>query len=155
VYVPAGTVHAILKGTLIAEIQQPSDITYRFFDWNRNNSDRPLHIENCLKSIKKTKLENLITKPYIFFKNNNCTITKLFKNKLFSINSILFKESILIRNTKKQFIILCNIGSDCLIKLLPNGKFINFPKGDTILIPAVAEGIGLFSNKPVKLLEIT
>lgn len=52
--VPAGTVHAILDGLLIAEIQQNSNTTYRVFDWNRVGADgkpRPLHIDKALDVI--------------------------------------------------------------------------------------------------------
>lgn len=47
VFIPAGTMHAIGAGLLIAEIQQASDTTFRVFDWNRVGDDgnpRPLHI---------------------------------------------------------------------------------------------------------------
>ncbi|MFH1613829.1 MAG: type I phosphomannose isomerase catalytic subunit [Planctomycetota bacterium] len=53
-FLPAGTVHAIGAGLLIAEIQLPSDTTYRVFDWNRTDPDgkpRQLHIEEALQSI--------------------------------------------------------------------------------------------------------
>ncbi len=52
-YIPAGTVHAIGEGLLIYEIQQSSDITYRFFDWNRldqNGNARPLHIDRATEA---------------------------------------------------------------------------------------------------------
>ena len=44
-----GTVHAIQRGTMILEIQQSSDITYRMYDYNRlqNGKLRPLHLEKC------------------------------------------------------------------------------------------------------------
>ncbi|MEM6470604.1 MAG: type I phosphomannose isomerase catalytic subunit [Planctomycetota bacterium] len=51
VFIPAGTVHALGAGLVIAEIQQSSDTTFRLFDWNRVGSDgqpRPLHIEASL-----------------------------------------------------------------------------------------------------------
>lgn len=54
VFIPAGTVHAIGEGILLAEIQQMSDATFRVFDWNRVGSDgkpRPLHIAEALESI--------------------------------------------------------------------------------------------------------
>ena len=54
IFIPAGTVHALGKGCLVAEIQQTSDITYRLFDWNRVGVDgkpRPLHIEEGLEVI--------------------------------------------------------------------------------------------------------
>jgi mannose-6-phosphate isomerase len=54
-YIPAGTCHAIGAGLLIAEIQTPSDTTYRVFDWNRldeQGKSRPLHIDDALNSIR-------------------------------------------------------------------------------------------------------
>lgn len=54
VFVPAGTVHAIGEGILLAEIQQSSDLTFRLFDWGRLGSDgqpRPLHIDEALACI--------------------------------------------------------------------------------------------------------
>ena len=51
-FIPAGTLHGIGKGCLIAEIQQNSDITYRVFDYNRKGADgkpRELHVEKALK----------------------------------------------------------------------------------------------------------
>ena len=54
VFSPAGTVHAIGAGIVIAEIQQSSDVTYRLFDWNRLGPDgrpRPLHVEVGLEAV--------------------------------------------------------------------------------------------------------
>ena len=56
VFIPAGTVHAIGAGLLVAEIQQSSDVTYRLFDWNRTGPDgrpRPLHIEAGLDAVTR------------------------------------------------------------------------------------------------------
>jgi mannose-6-phosphate isomerase len=53
-FLPAGTVHAVGGGVLLAEIQQTSDATFRLFDWNRRDAhgkSRPLHIEESLASI--------------------------------------------------------------------------------------------------------
>ena len=52
VFIPAGTVHALGAGLVIAEIQQASDTTFRLFDWNRVGADgkpRPLHVEESLR----------------------------------------------------------------------------------------------------------
>ncbi|HJT34255.1 MAG TPA: type I phosphomannose isomerase catalytic subunit [Pirellulales bacterium] len=54
IFLPAGVVHAIGEGLLVAEIQQSSDVTYRLFDWNRLGPDgrpRVLHIEQALEAI--------------------------------------------------------------------------------------------------------
>lgn len=53
-YIPAGTVHALCAGVLVAEIQQNSDTTYRLFDYNRPGLDgkpRELHVEDSLNVI--------------------------------------------------------------------------------------------------------
>lgn len=55
-YIPAGLVHAIGAGHLIAEIQQNSDTTYRLYDWNRKDDrgqGRELHLEQALDSIEE------------------------------------------------------------------------------------------------------
>jgi mannose-6-phosphate isomerase len=54
IFLPAGTVHAVGGGVLIAEVQQTSDATFRLFDWNRRDAQgksRTLHIEESLASI--------------------------------------------------------------------------------------------------------
>ncbi|HEY2881416.1 MAG TPA: type I phosphomannose isomerase catalytic subunit [Pirellulales bacterium] len=53
-FLPAGAVHALGAGLVIAEIQQSSDVTFRLFDWNRVGADgqpRPLHVEQALEAI--------------------------------------------------------------------------------------------------------
>jgi mannose-6-phosphate isomerase len=54
IFIPAGTVHALGAGLLVAEIQQASNTTYRLFDWNRVGLDgqpRPLHVQQALDVI--------------------------------------------------------------------------------------------------------
>lgn len=54
VFVPAGTVHALGPGLLVAEIQQNSDTTYRIYDWGRTGADgkpRALHLDKALEVI--------------------------------------------------------------------------------------------------------
>lgn len=52
VFIPAGTVHALGGGLVVAEIQQSSDTTFRLYDWNRVGDDgkpRPLHIDQAIE----------------------------------------------------------------------------------------------------------
>ena len=56
--IPTGTVHAIGAGIALAEIQQPSDVTFRLFDWNRVDAQghaRSLHIASALECIDFTR----------------------------------------------------------------------------------------------------
>jgi mannose-6-phosphate isomerase len=57
IFIPAGTVHAIGAGLVVAEIQQSSDVTFRLFDWNRVDADgqpRPLHLDDGLAAARFT-----------------------------------------------------------------------------------------------------
>jgi len=64
--VPAGSLHAIMDGLLIAEIQQNSNTTYRVYDWNRMGHDgkpRPLHVDKALDVINFEQVEPTICPP--------------------------------------------------------------------------------------------
>ncbi|MBP7998539.1 MAG: class I mannose-6-phosphate isomerase [Chloroflexi bacterium] len=60
VCVPAGSLHAILGGLVIAEIQQNSNTTYRVYDWGR---PRPLHVDKALQVINFEQVEPVLTRP--------------------------------------------------------------------------------------------
>jgi len=66
VFVPAGTVHALGPGVIVAEIQQNSDTTYRIFDWGR---PRPLHIEKALDVLNFDQVEPQAYQPAPLFGN--------------------------------------------------------------------------------------
>lgn len=82
--VPAGMVHAIKKGSLILEIQQASDLTYRLYDYDRvdkNGNLRDLHLEKSKEAIKcldteKTH-ENLEEKTDLLYENEYFTVKKI------------------------------------------------------------------------------
>ncbi len=60
IFVPAGTVHALGPGIIVAEIQQNSDTTYRIYDWGRMGNDgkpRPLHVRKALDVIDWNMVE--------------------------------------------------------------------------------------------------
>lgn len=64
--VPAGTLHAILGGSVLAEIQQNSDATYRVYDWNRTGPDgspRPLHVDKALDVINFAQVRPGLAEP--------------------------------------------------------------------------------------------
>jgi len=61
--VPSGSLHAILGGAIIAEIQQSSNVTYRVYDWGRNEPDRPLHLEKAADVIDFEQIQPGIGQP--------------------------------------------------------------------------------------------
>lgn len=57
-FIPAGTLHAIGKGALIAEVQQNSNLTYRVYDYGRRGADgkpRELHIDKAVEVTRLTE----------------------------------------------------------------------------------------------------
>ncbi len=70
IFIPAGTVHAIMGGIKLFEIQESSDSTYRMYDWGR---DRPMHIQKSLDVIDYTctngagKIENFTKLETLYF----------------------------------------------------------------------------------------
>jgi len=149
VYIPAGTVHAILANTLIAEIQEPSDITYRLYDWNRNLADRPLNIEKCLISLKNNRKQLLQITAC-----KSSGIVNLFHNKIFKIDLLTSKKSAFYSNN--YFIILSNLGGNCSIEIFNSSREeFQFNKGETILMPAVIDYFKIKSKKNTHILAIT
>jgi len=68
IFVAAGSVHALMQGTVVAEVQQNSDVTYRVYDWGRVGADgapRPLHIEQALQVINFNQVEPQAYMPQI------------------------------------------------------------------------------------------
>jgi mannose-6-phosphate isomerase len=59
----SGLCHALGAGVLVAEVQTPSDTTFRVFDWNRNDPARPLHVDQALECILFGEAQGLAAAP--------------------------------------------------------------------------------------------
>lgn len=86
VCVPAGSLHAIMDGLIIAEIQQNSDTTYRVYDWNRVGADgrpRPLHIDKALDVINFEQVEPKVVAPKLIEECSGIRRSLLCRNQYF------------------------------------------------------------------------
>jgi len=86
VCVPAGSLHAIMDGLIIAEIQQNSDTTYRVYDWNRFGADgqpRPLHIDKALDVINFEQVEPKVVAPLLIEERSGIRRSLLCRNQYF------------------------------------------------------------------------
>ncbi|MCP5097629.1 MAG: mannose-6-phosphate isomerase [Chloroflexi bacterium] len=83
--VPAGSLHAILGGLLIAEIQQNSNTTYRVYDWNRlrDGKPRPLHVEKAMDVINFDQVEPELCVPTLIADEHGIKRMQLCSNKYF------------------------------------------------------------------------
>ncbi len=90
VCVPSGTVHALLGGALIAEIQQNSNTTYRVYDWNRqqNGVGRPLHIDKALDVINFAQVEPALGPPRLVDERDGVRRLLLCRNRYFTVERV-------------------------------------------------------------------
>jgi mannose-6-phosphate isomerase len=132
-FLPAGTAHSIGAGLMIAEIQTPSDTTYRVFDFNRvddTGKPRQLHIEEALESIHFDPSGDKLSVT---------TVGCLVDSEYFKIDKghqAKDCEMLLSRGEMKTLIILAGFGRI----LGTDGAFVEFKAGDCIFIPAAYEG---------------
>lgn len=130
-YMPAGTVHAIGPGTLIYEIQQSSDVTYRLYDWGRVGLDgkpRALHID------KGVAVSNIDTLPQITHARSSDT-EPIIRGDYFFTYWHTLNENTLTLDTQGRFFhaLTCTDGS---ITVAGGGVTIMLFRGQTALIPA-------------------
>ena len=128
-FIPAGLVHAIGEGILVAEIQTNSDTTYRFYDYNRlgaDNKPRELHIEKALDVCIKTKTE---------YKNPIATPAP--GHEILTVCEYFYVEKL--RNLSCEFE---TVSMHCVIciegegKITHEDKIYDIKKGESYLLPA-------------------
>ncbi|OQY44784.1 MAG: hypothetical protein B6242_11895 [Anaerolineaceae bacterium 4572_78] len=91
ILVKAGSVHALLAGTVLVEIQQTSDITYRLYDWERVGTDgkpRPLHMEKGQQVINFDQIEPTAYQPYLVYNQAGITRSEISRCKYFVVEKV-------------------------------------------------------------------
>lgn len=152
-FIPAGRVHAIGKGSMVAEIQQTSDVTYRIFDYNRKDdmgNERELHTELALDAIDFSYLDDYKT-VYKTELNKSVEIVKCeyFTTNIIEMNQPVEKDYSLL----DSFVIYINLDGD--FKIETEEGTLEVSKGETILVPASLEFIKLNpASDKVRLLEV-
>ncbi|MCB0154812.1 MAG: class I mannose-6-phosphate isomerase [Anaerolineae bacterium] len=95
IFIPAGSVHAVMDGIVLAEIQQNSDTTYRVYDWNRVGDDgqpRPLHIDKALDVINFEQVEPGSFQPRLVEENDDLKREIITSCPLFNVEKLTFKR---------------------------------------------------------------
>lgn len=136
-FLPSGTVHALGAGILVAEVQTPSDTTFRVFDFNRleNGKPRKLHIEEAMACIdfshapekpqKKSHVAGLFT-----------TVSRLVTSEYFILEKVRFVEGVEEAVPYDQPVVWIMLEGKAQIKVDDMKEPTVFAKGDTILLPA-------------------
>lgn len=152
-FMPAGRVHALGPGVLLAEIQQTSDTTYRIYDWDRvddQGRSRDLHIKEALEAIDYEVHDDYKTRYSIRFNETNQVVNCPYFN-----TSIIEFDQGLKKNLEAvdSFVIyICVEGS---VELVDENEFtVDLSTGDAVLLPAMMEHIVLKPKSKSKLLEV-
>jgi len=144
-FIKAGTIHAIGKGALIAEIQQSSNLTYRMYDYNRRGKDgklRQLHVDKALEVSNLTGTQAprqpmRVLKYAPGFASELLCRCKYFQVERMIVNS----EKMEIAPLPESFrSLLCLSGEGAIIE---GDERLKFCKGDSIFIPATSKATTL------------
>ena len=153
VFVPAGTVHALGPGIVLAEIQQQSNLTFRLHDWGRVGLDgkpRPLHLEQSLACTDFARGPVEPVKP-VALANGSHVFEELVRCEYFVIRRHISANPFPISNDERFRIVM----------VLNGGGRMESPKsvvllrtGQTVLVPASCEGVIIQPNGPITILEV-
>ncbi|MEC7755115.1 type I phosphomannose isomerase catalytic subunit [Roseivirga sp. UBA1976] len=150
-YLPAGRVHTIGKGLLLAEIQQSSDITYRIYDFDRVDDEgnkRELHTEQALDALDYNAYSDYKT-PY---KKRLNEVVPLVDSQYFQTNLLEFTTGIIREHYERDSFVIytCFEGE---AELQTEGLTTNICMGDAVLLPRKFKEVHIRAKSGFKMLE--
>ena len=147
-FIPAGQVHAICSGCLIAEVQENSNLTYRLYDYNRvdkNGNTRELHIEKALDVMNMKRSEKPVQPMRVFRFRAGIMIEKLYQCKYFNVEKVVLDTQrckhkyAKFKTRENSFrVVLCLEGCGTLFWEDEKGNttYKDFYRGDCFFVPA-------------------
>ena len=139
-YVPAGTVHGIGAGILVAEIQESSNVTYRVYDYDRvdkNGKKRELHFDKAVQVMNMDVAPDVKQKPRIVKHYPGCSRELLCRCKYFEVERIQVTKAFSFSVLDESFqVLMCLDGEGQIERMNANLKPIRFMKGRTMFLPA-------------------
>jgi mannose-6-phosphate isomerase len=138
-YLPSGTIHALGGGILVAEVQTPSDITYRMFDWDRVDSStgrpRELHVEQALASATFEPVDP-IHENQQHVASVWTTVTSMIRCDSFAIERVRMVAGVEQVIPYEEMVIWIVLEGNGSIACEGIREAIPFGIGDTVLLPA-------------------
>lgn len=151
-YMPAGRVHALGPGILLAEIQQTSDTTYRIFDWNRvddKGQARELHLEEAMDAIDFEVHEKYRTD----YKTIDNGTTSLVATPFFTTNLLKLTQAIEKDYTWLDSFVIMLVTEGKVLIDYGDGKEVLLA-GEALLVPAVIDHLRFYPEPKCTLLEV-
>ena len=139
-FVPAGTVHGIGKGILVAEIQESSNVTYRVYDYNRvdkNGKKRELHFDKAVQVMNMKVAPDVSQKPRMVKYYSGCSRELLCRCKYFETERIQVTKGFAFSVMDASFqVLMCLNGYGEVQTMDAEQKPMRFSKGETLFLPA-------------------
>lgn len=153
-YLPAGRIHAIGKGVLLAEVQQTSDITYRIYDYDRldlNGEKRELHTDLAAQALDYTVYPNYRNAYQDQIDEANpCLDTEHFSVRVLSLTNPMRRNMV----PYDSFVIATCVQGQCTIRIRSTHDEVSLREGFSCLIPAAIADYDIIPNTAeTKLLE--
>ena len=150
-FIPAGRVHTIGAGLLLAEIQQSSDVTYRIYDFDRTDDQgnrRELHTEQALDALDYSFYPEYKTRP----KQCMNEVVPLVKSEYFETNLLEFSTGIIREYyDTDSFIIYTCVEGDAEIHT--QGQTTKISMGNAVLVPQKFPEVHIRTKSGFKILE--
>ena len=154
VIVPAGTVHAIGKGIVLAEIQENSDITYRLYDWDRQDNARELHIDQSLRVFEGKRIESPKLPPLVLHHDAQFDERFLVACRYFALTLCEIDQRADGLTTNGKFQIVSIIDGAAEIRFGAGlASSVSVGQGQTLVLPARLGAYAVQSTKPTKMLR--
>lgn len=142
-YVPAGTVHGIGAGILVAEIQESSNVTYRVYDYDRtdkNGNKRELHFDKAVQVMDMDVAPDVEQKPRMVKYYPGCSRELLCRCKYFEAERVQVTKGFSFSVLESSFqVVMCLDGYGQIETMDEDLRPVRFSKGETLFLPA---GIG-------------
>lgn len=150
-YLPSGTVHALGAGILVAEVQTPSDTTFRLFDYGR---PRSLHVEEALACIDFSgKPEPKQVRSHVA--GLFTTVTQLVSCPYFKLEKVRFTEGVEEPVPYDQPVVWVMLEGRAEVRVDGVAEATSFTRGDTVLLPAVMKNPVIKTTTDCVWLEVT
>lgn len=152
VFIHSGTVHT-LGGTVVFEVQENSDVTFRLYDWDRKDPKtgkaRELQVEKAIACIDFDQVDIGPVIPVKIAENKN--VEKLFDNEHFILWRLECKEKFKVGLKDEPVILVCTEGKG---KMVYNNTEYSLGKGEVMLLPAIIGRLDLYPDEEITLLQI-
>ncbi|MGN6725143.1 MAG: type I phosphomannose isomerase catalytic subunit [Tepidisphaeraceae bacterium] len=157
-YLPSGTIHALGAGCFVAEVQTPSDTTYRVFDFNRveesTGKPRALHVKQAMDCIDFSGQEPAAA-PRQHTASFFTTVTRLAEAPQFTIEKVRMAEGVEQAIPYTQPVVWILLSGEASLWVDDLKEPTRVTTGTTVLLPAAMKNPRVVATTDVSWLEVT